>query len=39
MTQAAADGVGTTLTQHVTVQDKDTVGALLPDMPPVAATP
>jgi fluoroacetyl-CoA thioesterase len=37
--QPGADGVGTTLTQQVTVQDKDTVGALLPGMPPVAATP
>jgi fluoroacetyl-CoA thioesterase len=34
-----ASGVGTTLTQQVTVQDKDTVRALLSTMPPVAATP
>ena len=33
------DGVGTTFTQTVTVQEADTVGAVLPGMPPVAATP
>jgi predicted thioesterase len=37
MTQA--DGSGTTRTEQVTVQEKDTVGALLAGMPPVAATP
>jgi predicted thioesterase len=39
MTQAAADGVGTTLTQQATVQEQNTVGALLAGMPPVTATP
>lgn len=35
----ASDGVGSTFTQTVTVQEADTVGAVLPGMPPVAATP
>ena len=35
----ASDGVGTTFTQTVTVLEADTVGAVLPGMPPVAATP
>ena len=32
-------GVGTTLTKSYTVAEKDTVGALVPGMPLVAATP
>lgn len=35
----AADGVGATFTQTVTVQETDTVAAVLPGMPSVAATP
>jgi len=34
-----SDGVGSTLRQAVTVHEADTVGAVLPGMPPVAATP
>ena len=34
-----SDGVGSTFRQTVTVQEADTVGAVLPGMPPVAATP
>lgn len=32
-------GVGMAFTQTATVQEKDTVGALVPGMPPVASTP
>jgi predicted thioesterase len=39
MAQPASDGVGSTLTRQVTVEEKDTVAALLAGMPPVAATP
>ena len=35
----AAAGIGATLSKIYTVQDKDTVGALVPGMPMVAATP
>jgi predicted thioesterase len=35
----ASDGVGSTFKQTVTVQEADTVAAVLPEMPPVAATP
>jgi fluoroacetyl-CoA thioesterase len=35
----ASDGVGSTFKQTVTVQAADTVAAVLPEMPPVAATP
>jgi fluoroacetyl-CoA thioesterase len=35
----APDGVGSTFRQTVTVQEADTVAAVLPGMPPVAATP
>ena len=35
----AADGIGATRSETYTVQDKDTVGALVPGMPMVAATP
>ena len=36
---APAEGEGMINTMHVTVQDKDTVGFLVPGMPMVAATP
>jgi predicted thioesterase len=35
----APEGVGSTFRQTVTVQEADTVAAVLPGMPPVAATP
>lgn len=35
----ATAGIGTALSKTYTVQDKDTVGALVPGMPMVAATP
>jgi predicted thioesterase len=35
----APDGVGSTFRQTVAVQEADTVAAVLPEMPPVAATP
>jgi fluoroacetyl-CoA thioesterase len=36
---ASGDGVGTSHSARFTVQDKDTVGHLLPGLPMVAATP
>jgi fluoroacetyl-CoA thioesterase len=37
--KASASGIGTALTKPYTVTEKDTVGALVPGMPMVAATP
>lgn len=37
--QASASGIGTVLTKPYTVTEQDTVGALVPGMPMVAATP
>jgi fluoroacetyl-CoA thioesterase len=37
--EAATSAAGLTSVTHVTVETKDTVGAMVPGMPPVAATP